>query len=677
MATSSSTTPSANTADPGLPPAMPRRAMNGDDDTGYRLELYVYDLGRGLTKSLSEESSHDPLEGFWHTGVVAYGREYYFGPGGIESCRPGGTILGEPDKVEDLGESQVPYQLFLEYIFGLGEQAYRPGVYEVVKHNSNKFSDEVSGFLCGHGIPKDILALPQQLEDTEICNSVSSILKELDLKDSNSRSVNFSNFNNNLTNYIPTESRRNHDNSPELDELNQAIEEIRHNSALLEDRRNSINEKLLKKEKKKKKDKKDKKEKKEKKEKKKRSKSTDGRKSHINLDCVEDFNSPCHSGSGSRNHSRHNSEGDSQPQIISEPLNTLNPILPVENSSSGEFLSTEPEPFERLPSSREPTPTQHFTSTQRHTSGVPQNTQHTMGDSVPEEAPMAAPTRESPPAEALPEVEREPPITYKDDLDVRAEFEGLTSSLGSSLSPEENQHIDELRQYVLEDEGSWSLGENFNVLFGRVFHDENIPEAARYHLVRIMAVAALKDDVILLLHQDRKDHTIMNYANKVERLPPNQQEALALFFVNMFEHLSPSEWLLYISEWNEGGNQISNIRVSTKVAVNALLNTNLKVQDLGTALMYNLATKEVKTVVFDDVAPELAMAILQYFNSHPPEELLWRTMTALCRFCYASSEVPALIKMIGPEPSVFKGLSERIDNVIEEIDVKLSRVRLF
>merc|ERR1712142_149649 len=200
----------------------------------------------------------------------------------------GGTILGEPDKVEDLGESQVPYQLFLEYIFGLGDQSYRPGVYDVTKHNCNTFSNEVSQFLCGHSIPANILALPQQLEDTEICSSVSNILSELDLKDSNSRSVNFSNFNNNLTDYIPTESRRNHDDSPELDELNQAIEEIRHNSALLEDRRNSINEKLLKKEKKKKdkKDKKDKKEKKEKKEKKKRSKSTDSRKSHNNLDSV-------------------------------------------------------------------------------------------------------------------------------------------------------------------------------------------------------------------------------------------------------------------------------------------------------------------------------------------------------------------------------------------------------
>merc|ERR1711915_805573 len=98
----------------------------------------------------------------------------------------GGTILGEPDRTEDLGESQVPYQLFLEYIFGLGEQSYKPGVYDLLKHNCNTFSDEVSQFLCGHGIPKDILALPQQLSDTEICKSISDILKELDLKDSDS-----------------------------------------------------------------------------------------------------------------------------------------------------------------------------------------------------------------------------------------------------------------------------------------------------------------------------------------------------------------------------------------------------------------------------------------------------------------------------------------------------------
>ncbi|XP_069949882.1 uncharacterized protein [Cherax quadricarinatus] len=272
----------------------------------------------------------------------------------------------------------------------------------------------------------------------------------------------------------------------------------------------------------------------------------------------------------------------------------------------------------------------------------------------------------------------EPPVIYADVArKVNVEFDGLVSTCAHLLSPEEQGHMEELRAYVVEDEGSWALGENFSILFSRVLHDPSIPDQARLHLVRIMAAAALKDDVILLLHQDRRDHTIMNYANKVESLPPEHQESLALFFCNMFEHLSPSEWLLYISEWQDGGQQASNIRVTTKVAVNALLHSNAKVQEYGSAIMYNLGTKEVKTVVFDDVAPELAMAILQFFNNHPPEELLWRTMTALCRFCYSSTEVPALIKMIGPEPGTFKGASERVDAVIEEIDAKLSRVRLF
>ncbi|KAF2361386.1 PPPDE putative peptidase domain [Trinorchestia longiramus] len=256
----------------------------------------------------------------------------------------------------------------------------------------------------------------------------------------------------------------------------------------------------------------------------------------------------------------------------------------------------------------------------------------------------------------------------------RRDFDDLVGSCMHQLTPEEQQHMEELRAYVVQDDGAWALGENFGDLFTRIFHDPNIPDAARLHLTRILAVAALKDDVILLLHQDRKDHTIMNFANKVEHLSPQLQEAIALFFCNMFEHVSPSEWLLYISEWTlEGSQPISNIRVTTKVAVNALLHSSDRVQNYGTALMYNLGTKEVKTVVFDDVAPELAMAILQYFNTKPKEELLWRTMTALCRFCYASNEVPSLIKMIGPEPSTFKGMSERIDSVIEEITVKLSR----
>uniref|UniRef100_A0A1B0CAI1 Uncharacterized protein n=3 Tax=Lutzomyia longipalpis TaxID=7200 RepID=A0A1B0CAI1_LUTLO len=54
------------------------------------------------------------------------------------------------------------------------------------------------------------------------------------------------------------------------------------------------------------------------------------------------------------------------------------------------------------------------------------------------------------------------------------------------------------------------------------------------------------------------------------------------------------------------------------------------------------------------------MAILQFFNNKPNEEHLFRTMKALARFVTVSPDVPQLVQMIGPNPSTFKGTSERI-----------------
>jgi hypothetical protein len=52
----------------------------------------------------------------------------------------------------------------------------------------------------------------------------------------------------------------------------------------------------------------------------------------------------------------------------------------------------------------------------------------------------------------------------------------------------------------------------------------------------------------------------------------------------------------YISEWeNEARGITSNIRVTTKVAVHALLDKELR--DIGSAVVFNMLAKEVKTAV--------------------------------------------------------------------------------
>merc|ERR1712062_254727 len=89
----------------------------------------------------------------------------------------------------------------------------------------------------------------------------------------------------------------------------------------------------------------------------------------------------------------------------------------------------------------------------------------------------------------------------------------------------------------------------------------------------------------------------------------------------------------------------------------SLLGETSSLQDYGSAIMHNFSTKEVKSVVFDDVYTELTMAILQFLQGKPSEEKVFRCMKALDRFCTLSRrEVPQLVKMIGPEPCTYIAL---------------------
>ena len=73
---------------------------------------------------------------------------------------------------------------------------------------------------------------------------------------------------------------------------------------------------------------------------------------------------------------------------------------------------------------------------------------------------------------------------------------------------------------------------------------------------------------------------------------------------------------MYISEWDApgGGLPLSNIRVTTKVAVNALLGDSPDLVNYGSALMANLGDKEVKAVVciFQFVIKSLLFSIYRY-----------------------------------------------------------------
>ncbi|KAL4354681.1 hypothetical protein GQ457_06G028320 [Hibiscus cannabinus] len=130
-------------------------------EEGHNVTLNVYDLSQGLARQLSTTLLGKAIEGIWHTGVVVYGNEYYFG-GGIQHAPVGTTPYGKPIRVIELGVTHVPKDVFEMYLQEISPR-YTAETYSLLTHNCNNFSNEVAQFLVGSGIPDYILQLPNEV----------------------------------------------------------------------------------------------------------------------------------------------------------------------------------------------------------------------------------------------------------------------------------------------------------------------------------------------------------------------------------------------------------------------------------------------------------------------------------------------------------------------------------
>ncbi|XP_071318642.1 desumoylating isopeptidase 1b isoform X2 [Trachinotus anak] len=150
------------------------------EQTGsFPVKLYVYDLSRGMARQLSSLMLGKQLDGIWHTAIVVHGKEYFFVGEGINSCSPGGTPLGEPDSIVDLGFTEVPAEIFTEYLTSLAESTFRGDKYNLFEHNCNTFSNEVAQFLTGKKIPSYITDLPSEVLSTPFGRALRPLLDSI------------------------------------------------------------------------------------------------------------------------------------------------------------------------------------------------------------------------------------------------------------------------------------------------------------------------------------------------------------------------------------------------------------------------------------------------------------------------------------------------------------------
>lgn len=123
------------------------------------VELYIYDLSRGMARQFSLALTGIQIDAIYHTAIVFGGVEYFFGQG-VHRKIPGSTHHGRPMKVIPLGKTELPAEVIEEYLDSL-QSIYTPESYDLFLHNCNNFSQDLAVFLVGKSIPDEIRNLPE------------------------------------------------------------------------------------------------------------------------------------------------------------------------------------------------------------------------------------------------------------------------------------------------------------------------------------------------------------------------------------------------------------------------------------------------------------------------------------------------------------------------------------
>ncbi|KAM7204314.1 P-loop containing nucleoside triphosphate hydrolase protein [Rhypophila sp. PSN 637] len=140
------------------------------------VHLLVYDLSRGMAKSMSLQLLGFQLDAVYHTSIKLRGREYVY-DGNVVAIPPGSSHLGQPMQEIYLGTTHLPQEVIEEYLDSLRE-IYTVEAYDLFRHNCNNFSNDFSTFLVGKGIPSHIRNMPQAVLDSPFGQMIMPMLNQ-------------------------------------------------------------------------------------------------------------------------------------------------------------------------------------------------------------------------------------------------------------------------------------------------------------------------------------------------------------------------------------------------------------------------------------------------------------------------------------------------------------------
>jgi len=162
------------------------------------VELIMYDISHGVSRYFSGILLGRQFEAIYHTGVLVYGFEYWFGGQLFQNEPPMSRIFGEPLKTSKSGLKLSQYpdaatkglmtfhlghtlntrQETIEYLNNVLQKQYTRETYDVLTHNCNSFSDDLVFFLTGNRIPEMVRHLPEMAMNAPVAKLMRPLLNK-------------------------------------------------------------------------------------------------------------------------------------------------------------------------------------------------------------------------------------------------------------------------------------------------------------------------------------------------------------------------------------------------------------------------------------------------------------------------------------------------------------------
>lgn len=139
--------------------------------------LHVYDLSNGLAAQFSPALLGKPIAAIYHTGLVAFSVEHFFG-GGICASPPAATPYGSPIDRIVLGTTTKSHVAFAAFLADITPR-FTAATYDLLENNCNNFTDAAAHFLLGAGIPDYILDLPRDALDSPLGAALRPMLDSM------------------------------------------------------------------------------------------------------------------------------------------------------------------------------------------------------------------------------------------------------------------------------------------------------------------------------------------------------------------------------------------------------------------------------------------------------------------------------------------------------------------